>query len=124
MLTKKQKAFLESLAGDDWTIKIELIENAQPSEPDTRITFTALFGYGDNIMSFDVKSYDDFDTQLTTFYENYDPESETYLWLGPDGHGINGAPSSMRTILEDFELFEKKVENVWINVRTSLSELT
>jgi len=44
-------------------------------------------------------------------YENYDPESETMLWLGEDGHGKNGAPYHMRDLLEDMEAVQEDLED-------------
>lgn len=37
------------------------------------------------------------------FLDGFDPDSEAYLWLGPDGHGKNGAPYNMKDIVEDME---------------------
>ena len=40
----------------------------------------------------DVRNYDDLCKKVRDCYEEYDPDYETYLWIGSDGHGINGAP--------------------------------
>mgnify|MGYP001771766225 CR=1 FL=1 len=45
-------------------------------------------------------------------YENYDPEEEAMLWIGPDGHGKNGAPYHMKDILKDMEAVESDLEKV------------
>ena len=37
---------------------------------------------------------------------------ETYIWLDQWGHGKNGAPYRMRTVLEDSEAIEKMVEKL------------
>ena len=34
-------------------------------------------------------------------YKGYDVSAETYLWLGSDGHGKNGAPYDLGDIYED-----------------------
>lgn len=39
-------------------------------------------------------------------YDGYDVDYETSLWIGPDGHGKNGAPYHIRTILKNFEAIE------------------
>ncbi len=36
-------------------------------------------------------------------------ESEAYLWLDSDGHGINGAPYDMKDLYEDFEACESAI---------------
>ena len=45
-------------------------------------------------------------------YENYDPEEEAMLWIGPDGHGKNGAPYHMKDVLKDMEAVESDLEKV------------
>lgn len=37
------------------------------------------------------------------YYEGFDPDEETYLWLDESGHGRNGAPYRMKDVLEDME---------------------
>lgn len=44
-------------------------------------------------------------------YQNYDPEEETMLWVGPDGHGKNGAPYHLSDVLKDMESVEKDLES-------------
>lgn len=48
---------------------------------------------------------------LDELWENYDPDAETMLWVGPDGHGKNGAPYRLSDILSDMEAVEKDLEN-------------
>ena len=48
---------------------------------------------------------------LDELYENYDPDEETMLWIGPDGHGKNGAPHHMSDVLNDMKAVEKDLEN-------------
>ncbi len=48
---------------------------------------------------------------LDELYENYDPDEETMLWIGPDGHGKNGAPYHMSDVLNDMKAVEKDLEN-------------
>ena len=68
----------------------------------------------------------DYTTELTTeradpisflkaldyFIEGFDVDYETYLWLGPDGHGANNAPYSIRDILEDNEEYLSRLEEI------------
>ena len=48
---------------------------------------------------------------LDELYEHYDPDEETMLWIGPDGHGKNGAPYHMSDVLNDMKAVEKDLEN-------------
>lgn len=40
---------------------------------------------------------------MEDYYEGFDPDDETYLWLDESGHGRNGAPYRMKDVLEDME---------------------
>lgn len=49
---------------------------------------------------------------MDAYYENYDPDEETMLWVGPDGHGKNGAPYRLSEILKDMEQAESMVKEL------------
>ena len=49
---------------------------------------------------------------MEEYYEGFDVDSETYLWLDDNGHGTNGAPYRMRDVLEDMEAAERGIENL------------
>lgn len=34
---------------------------------------------------------------------DFDPDEEASLWIGDDGHGVNGAPYHIKDIIEDME---------------------
>ena len=44
---------------------------------------------------------DEFADKILYYYEAYDPSEEASLWLGPDGHGKNGAPYRMIDVYND-----------------------
>lgn len=44
-----------------------------------------------------------FTEALDKYVENFDVDEETYIWLGADGHGCNGAPYHIKDILQDKE---------------------
>ncbi len=46
---------------------------------------------------------------IDNYYENFDVDYETYIWLDPWGHGKNGAPYRLRAVLEDTEAIEKMI---------------
>lgn len=50
--------------------------------------------------------------EIEDYYEGFDVDSETYLWLDNDGHGKRGAPYRMRAVLEDMEATEKMIEEL------------
>ena len=77
--------------------------------------FCTTICYGDG-------STQEFVEELGKYIDGYDVEEETYLWLGPDGHGKNGAPYHIKDILEDkewclseMETLYEKLKNRFIN---------
>lgn len=47
---------------------------------------------------------------VNNYYEGYDPDEETMLWVGTDGHGRNGAPYRLSDVLKDMEQCERMIE--------------
>lgn len=41
--------------------------------------------------------------EVDNYYEGYDPDEEAMLWVGPDGHGKNGAPYRLTDVVKDME---------------------
>ncbi|QUT29582.1 hypothetical protein INE92_01589 [Bacteroides xylanisolvens] len=62
-------------------------------------------------------SLDTLATDMEEYYENFDVDSEAYLWLDDTGHGKNGAPYRMRDVLADMEAAEKNIENLLDAIR-------
>ena len=50
--------------------------------------------------------------EIDSFYEDFDVDYETYIWLDQFGQGRNGAPYRMRAVLEDMEATEKMIEEL------------
>ncbi len=50
--------------------------------------------------------------EVNDYYEGYDPDEETMLWVGPDGHGKNGAPYRLTDIVKDMEQCEQMINNL------------
>lgn len=53
---------------------------------------------------------------ISDFYEGYDPDEEAILWIGPDGHGRNGAPSRLTEIIKDMEQCEEMVKDLLYDI--------
>ena len=47
--------------------------------------------------------------EIEAYYENFDPDYEASLWIGPDGHGQRGAPYHIKDIIADMEEAEEMV---------------
>lgn len=65
------------------------------------------FGQDFSFSSF-MKDYDIYTLieSINEYYEGYDPDEETMLWVGSDGHGKNGAPYRLTDIVKDMEQCE------------------
>lgn len=50
---------------------------------------------------------------LRDYYEGFDVDYETYLWIGSDGHGKNGAPYCIKDILIDMESVEDMIQKLF-----------
>lgn len=49
---------------------------------------------------------------IENYHDNYDPDEEAALWIGPDGHGHNGAPYNLSDILEDMQDCKSNVKGL------------
>ena len=47
------------------------------------------------------------------YWQGYDPDYEATLWIGPDGHGHNGAPYRISDIVRDMEECESRLEELY-----------
>lgn len=47
------------------------------------------------------------------YWQGYDPDEEASLWIGPDGHGKNGAPYRITDIVKDMEECESRLEELY-----------
>lgn len=43
----------------------------------------------------------DFADKLEEYWRDFDPSEEAVNWIGPDGHGTNGAPHDLQDIIND-----------------------
>lgn len=51
--------------------------------------------------------------EIKQYYEGFDVDEEAYLWIGPDGHGRNGAPYHIKDIVRDMEATEEMVYQLY-----------
>ena len=55
----------------------------------------------------------EFAQNILDYYDGFDVSCETYLWLGGDGHGRNGAPYDMKDLYEDMEACEEFIYELY-----------
>ena len=49
---------------------------------------------------------------IKEYYDNFDVDSEAYLWLDDTGHGKNGAPYRMKDVVKDMEEVGKMIDRL------------
>lgn len=93
----------EITEADGWSVSVEELKDRGDM-----IGFTfGKYTDADQDFSFMVEMRDgDIDTlieDIDRYHEDYAPDEEALLWLGPDGHGMRGAPYRMTDVVKDME---------------------
>ena len=98
----KVKKIAENLS---WTVTID----------DDHIDFQTYTTYGQdcNFRLTLEETFEEFCDSLYEFYNNFDCSYETYLWLGNDGHGTNGAPYDMMDVYNDMKEYEEEIYKLY-----------
>lgn len=99
-MTEELKQRIEKIANDnDWSARFEEQDGQE------NIEFEGFTPVGQdlivNIWDSPFETLADVECALWHYAEDFDPDQEAYLWLGSDGHGINGSPHYMADVLED-----------------------
>lgn len=99
-MTEELKQRIEEIASDnDW------IACFYEQDGEENIEFEGYTPAGQdlivNVWDKEFESLSDVEDALWHYAEDFDECKEAYNWLGPDGHGINGAPYHMGDVLED-----------------------
>ncbi|MBJ2190650.1 MAG: hypothetical protein JFT10_07355 [Muribaculaceae bacterium] len=66
---------------------------------------------------------DEFINAVEGYYNSYDPCEEAVIWLGPDGHGKNGAPYDLKDLIEDMEDCKNNVKGLLDYLRQELKRV-
>ena len=99
-MTEELKERIEEVASqNDWEVRF------YEQDGQENIEFEGYTPIGQdlivNILSDRFESLSDVEDSLWHYAEDFDPDEEAYKWLGPDGHGMNGAPYHMADVLKD-----------------------
>ena len=93
---------------DGWTVNYEVDEDTLT----TNFDFSKYTPAGQDF-SFSVDmigaSLSQLVTSIISYYNDFDVDEQTYIWLDEFGHGKNGAPYRMRDVLEDMEAAENMI---------------
>lgn len=99
-MTDELKNRIEKIASDnDWKVRFYEQDGQENIEFEgyTPVGQDLIVNIWDN--HFDTLA--DVEDALWHYAGVFDPDEEAYKWLGPDGHGKNGAPYHMADVLED-----------------------
>lgn len=100
---------IEIAESQGFSVSTEINENK------VEFTFSQYTDFGQGFSFWaTMKDYDIYTLieEINDYYEGYDPDEETMLWVGPDGHGKNGAPYRLTDIVKDMEQCEQMVKNL------------
>lgn len=89
-----------------WSVKVDetTMEFSKPSPCGQDFSFSVdLYSYGD--MS-------DLYESINEYADDFDVDYESYLWIGSDGHGKNGAPYHIKDIVTDMEKVLESIEEL------------
>lgn len=77
----------------------------------TTFEFEKMIGTNDFVFAIqcEEKSLQSFVIQLENYLKNFDVDYKTSIWIGKDGHGINGAPYHIKDILEEMYLAKEQI---------------
>lgn len=90
-----------------WRVNVE-----DERQSNIRFEFQRYTKYGQDFLFNAGMQDEDVDTLIDSvkeYYEGFDPDYETCLWIGDDGHGRNGAPYHIKDIVEDMEDADEKI---------------
>lgn len=85
------------------------------TDDEVRFTFSQYTDFGQGFFfEATMKDYDIYTLigEVEDYYEGYDPDEEAMLWVGPDGHGKNGAPYRLTDVVKDMEQCEQMIKNL------------
>ena len=116
MLT--QKSIIDAAEKLGWSCKIEKQKKTKPFNCGEfyrkwYICFSRYTNFGQDVcFEFELKTLQELPGELAQRWEDYDPDEETSLWIGEDGHGKNGAPYHISDILKDMQEVDSKLEKL------------
>lgn len=110
------KATVEKL--DHWEIAMPSATDDDELEFELRPSVS----FYDGRVFVSVSNFDAFAKEVVALADAFDPDYEASLWLGPDGHGANGAPYHIRDILDDMDAVKNAYDELADAFRSYVTE--
>ena len=102
---------------------MEAIENAEwaMTEDERYYTFEIYSPAGQDFI-FDIDkneavNLETLSSEIYGYYNCFDVDEATYIWLDESGHGRNGAPYNMEDVLKDMKWCENKIYELFIIIQ-------
>lgn len=89
------------------------------------IEFSGYTDIGQNIVFSGTMNEDDPHSLVKSLYDGwqaYDPDEEASYWIGPDGHGKNGAPYRISNIVKDMKEAESQYEKLYEEMKKEFKD--
>lgn len=122
-INSKEEETMRILLKED--VKAKLDENgwsAYENEMDVDFSTCSAFGGDINIVIDKGNNLTDLAHNIYEYWNNYDVSYETSLWIGEDGHGINGAPYDLKDIYEDMEGVKNMIEELYFAINEEVEK--
>ena len=105
---KLRKELMDAIVKADWTM----------TEDEIYYTFQIYSPAGQDFF-FEVEAHnlDELSSEIYDYYNCFDVDQQTILWLDENGHGKNGAPYNMEDVLEDMKWCENKIYELFIIIQ-------
>lgn len=110
---------IKAIEEQGWQVRITEQDNLKIAELE-RFT-PAKHDFVIEVQTFEKFTAEEFINALDECCENYDVDYETYIWLGDDGHGKNGAPYHIKDILADKEWELGKLKELSTRIKTKFN---
>ena len=107
MLNKSDIDFLANFS--NWNIGFEHDPKTGLTEVSFSIGIDVTYDFG---FELSVEDFCDLSCKVFDRYEAFDPDEETALWIGPDGHGKNGAPYHIQDILDEMNQIDEELRKL------------
>ena len=109
MLNKSDIDFLVNIP--NWVVNFKHNQKNGLTEVSFWIDTGVTYDFG---IELSVEDFCDLTREVFDRYEGFDPDEETALWIGPDGHGKNGAPYHIQDILDEMNQIDEELRKLYV----------
>lgn len=113
-INSEEEKEMKILLKEDLKAKLdEICWSAYENEKDVDFSTCTASGGDIDIVIDKGENLTDLAHNIYEYWNNYDVSYETSLWIGEDGHGINGAPYDIKELYEDMEGVKNMINDLY-----------